>query len=86
MSEEPETNLRKWRNGLGYSLDHVCDLLSKHCDERPSAAKLSRIERDQVIPVEMIAAIEAVTGIPANQQRPDLAAVFAVPAASEKVA
>lgn len=44
--------------------------------ERPSAAKLSRIERDQNIPVEMISAFEAITGIPAKEQRPDLAKIF----------
>lgn len=76
MSDVIETPLRKWRNGLGYSLDHVCDLLKKQGLERPSAAKLSRIERDQDIPVEMIPAIEAITGIPAKEQRPDLAKIF----------
>jgi len=72
MSEKPKSKLREWRNGLGYSLDHVCDLIRDRGFERPSAAKLSRIERDQDIPPEMIPAIEAVTGIPAKEQRPDL--------------
>ena len=76
MSEITENPLRKWRNGLGYSLDHVCDLLRDQGLDRPSAAKLSRIERDQNIPVEMIPAIEAITGIPAKEQRPDLAKIF----------
>lgn len=76
MSDLAENPLRKWRNGLGYSLDHVCDLLKNHGLDRPSAAKLSRIERDQNIPVEMIPAIEAITGIPAKEQRPDLAKIF----------
>jgi hypothetical protein len=43
MSEETESNLRKWRNGLGYSLDRVRDLLEQQGFERPSAAKLSRL-------------------------------------------
>jgi hypothetical protein len=51
-------------------------LLEKQGIKRPSAAKLSRIERDQDIPVEMIPAIEAITGIPAKEQRPDLAKIF----------
>lgn len=76
MRAENESNLRRWREGLGYSLDHVCDLLERHGIKRPSAAKLSRIERDQDIPVEMISAIEAITGIPAKEQRPDLAKIF----------
>jgi hypothetical protein len=76
MSEEPKSALRKWRNDLGYSLDHVCDLIEGQGLERPSAAKLSRIERDQDIPPEMIPAIEAITGIPAKEQRPDLAKIF----------
>jgi transcriptional regulator with XRE-family HTH domain len=71
-----ESDLRKWRNGLGYSLDYVCDLLEQQGMERPSAAKLSRIERDQDIPIEMIPAIEAITGLSAKQQRPDLAKIF----------
>lgn len=76
MSEETESNLRKWRNSQGLSLDQVCDLLEQQGMERPSAAKLSRIERDQDIPVEMIAPIKAITGLSAEEQRPDLAKIF----------
>jgi transcriptional regulator with XRE-family HTH domain len=76
MSEEISSPLRKWRNDQGYSLDQVCDMIKQHGLERPSAAKLSRIERDQVIPVEMIPVIEAITGISAKEQRPDLAKIF----------
>jgi hypothetical protein len=76
MSEEISSPLRKWRNDQGFSLDHVCDLIRDQGLERPSAAKLSRIERDQVIPVEMIPVIETITGIPAKEQRPDLAKIF----------
>ncbi len=73
MSENP---LRKWRNDLRISLEAACDLFAKHGFDRPSTAKLSRIERDQYIPLDMIPAVEAVTGIPAKQQRPDLAKIF----------
>lgn len=76
MSEEPKSKLREWREGLGYSLDQVCDLIEARGIRRPSAAKLSRIERDQNIPTKMIPAIEAITGIPAKEQRPDLAKIF----------
>ena len=60
MSQSTESPLRKWRTAQGLSLDEVCDLLERQGIERPSAAKLSRIERDQNIPVEMIAAIALV--------------------------
>jgi len=76
MSEKPKSKLRKWRDGLGYSLDHVCDLIKDKGLPRPSAAKLSRIEREQNIPPEMIPAIEAITDIPAKELRPDLAKIF----------
>jgi hypothetical protein len=71
-----ETKIRKWRLAEKHSLDHVCDLLAKQGLDRPSAAKLSRIEREQVVPPEMIPAFEAITGIPAKEIRPDLARLF----------
>lgn len=76
MSEEPKSAIRAWRTARGYSLEHVCGLLEQQGLDRPSAAKLSRIERDQDIPPEMIPAFEAITGIPAKEQRPDLAKIF----------
>lgn len=76
MSEKPETSLRKWRAGQRYSLDHVCDLIQQQGLKRPSAAKLSRIERDQDIPPDLLPAIEAITGIHAKELRPDLAKIF----------
>lgn len=75
MSEDAN-KLRKWRNELGYSLDHVCDLIKGQGLERPSAAKLSRIERDQDIPTDMLPALERITEIPARELRPDLAKIF----------
>ncbi len=77
MSEKPESLLRQWRSSKGYSLDEVCDLIKERGLPRPSAAKLSRIERDQEIPLEMVPAIEAITGIPAKEQRPEIAKIFA---------
>jgi hypothetical protein len=76
MTEQPKSLLRKWRNELGYSLDYVCSLIEQHGLERPSEAKLSRIERDQDIPVDMLAAFEVITGIPAKELRPDIAKIF----------
>lgn len=75
MSEEA-TILRKWRTDLKFSLEHVCGLLEKQGLNRPSEAKLSRIERDQDIPTDMLPAFEAITGIPAKDLRPDLAKLF----------
>lgn len=75
MSEEA-TILRTWRTELGYSLEQVCDLIRDHGMPRPSEAKLSRIERDQSIPTEMLPALETITGLPASVLRPDLARLF----------
>ncbi|MGM4987387.1 hypothetical protein [Tardiphaga sp. 841_E9_N1_2] len=82
MSEET-TTLRNWRTGLGYSLEHVCDLIKDHGLPRPSEAKLSRIERDQDIPPEMLPALESITGLPASALRPDLAKLFLKEAAAQ---
>lgn len=76
MTEQHRSLLRRWRNDLGYSLDHVCSLIEQRGLERPSEAKLSRIERDQNIPVEMLPTFEAITGISAKELRPDLAKIF----------
>lgn len=67
------TELRAWRNGKGYSLDQVCDLIAAKGVERPSAAKLSRIERDQDIPLDLVPALVEISGIPFLQLRPDIA-------------
>jgi transcriptional regulator with XRE-family HTH domain len=76
MSETTENLLRKWRNAQGLSLEAACELFEKRGFQKPSTAKLSRIERDQAVPAEMISAVEAVTGIPAKEIRPDLAELF----------
>ncbi|WLB49205.1 hypothetical protein QIH93_14925 [Bradyrhizobium ottawaense] len=79
MSEDAETNLvRKWRKGLGLTLDQACDLFPKRGFERPSIAKMSRIERDQIVPLDDVPAVAAVTGIPAKELRPDLAELLGV--------
>ena len=68
--------LRKWRTEQGLSLEAACQLFADRGFPRPSTAKLSRIERDQNVPSEMIPAVEAVTGVPARIIRPDLAELF----------
>lgn len=75
MSTET-TSIRAWREKQGLSLEDVCTLLKQQGLDRPSAAKLSRIERDQDVPPDMIPAFEAITGIPAKEIRPDLAKLF----------
>jgi transcriptional regulator with XRE-family HTH domain len=76
MSEAAENPLRKWRNDKGLSLEAMCELFAERGFEKPSTAKLSRIERDQNVPLKMIAAVEAIMGIPAKEQRPDLAKIL----------
>ena len=73
---EVQTPIRAWRVAAGHSLEHVCELIEQQGLDRPSAAKLSRIEREQDVPPEMIPALEAITGIPAKEIRPDLAKLF----------
>src|SRR5947207_11263466 len=70
------SKLRIWRQKRGFSLEKVCDLLAKHGVTRPSAAKLSRIERVQRVPLDMLAAFEAVTAIPVRALRPEVASLF----------
>ena len=75
-----ETNLvRKWRKDHCLTLDQACDLFPKLGFDRPSIAKLSRIERDQNVPIDDVSAVAAVTGIPAKELRPDLADLLGMP-------
>lgn len=79
MSEDVETNLvRKWRKQQGLTLDQACDLFPQRGFDRPSIAKMSRIERDQNVPLDDVPAVAAVTGIPAKELRPDLAELLGV--------
>lgn len=69
MSENP---LRKWRNANNLNLDQACAFFAERgC--KTSTAKLSRIERNQPIPLDMLPKVAAITGIPARELRPDLA-------------
>jgi hypothetical protein len=76
MSESAINRLRQWRGNR--SLEEVCDLFPMHGFTRPSIAKLSRIERDQKIPLEDVPAVAAITGIPVKELRPDLAKMLGV--------
>lgn len=80
MSEAPGSLIRKFRERADdMSLDGLADRLAKQGLDRPSKAKLSRIETGQPIPVDMLPALAAVTGIPPKKLRPDLAALFRGP-------
>lgn len=76
MTEDITNPVRKWRSEKGLSLEDACDLFVEHGFRRPSIAKLSRIERDQHVPIEMIPKLEKITGIAARLLRPDLAELF----------
>lgn len=73
MSEA--TRLRKWRNDRELSLDEACALFA--AGGYPiSSAKLSRMERDQEIPVDELLIVQKVTGIPAKELAPETAKIF----------
>ena len=76
MNENVGNPLRKWRLDKGLSLEDACSLFKERGFHNVSTAKLSRIERDQNVPIDFIPAVEAITGIPAKEQRPDLARIF----------
>lgn len=73
---ETVSKLREWRNAKKLNLDEACELFVAHGYDKPSTAKLSRIERDQDIPLEMVPALEKITGIPAKELLPEIAKLF----------
>ena len=78
MSESIHTKLRQWREGQKLSLEEACALYAERGFQKPSTAKLSRIERDQAVPFKMVPAVEAITGLPAKEIRPDLAELIGI--------
>jgi hypothetical protein len=79
MSEAENTNpVRKWRTDHKLSLVDACELFPKHGYPKPSIAKLSRIERGQPIPKEMVPALEAITGTPARELLPEFAKLLGI--------
>lgn len=59
------------------SLDGLADRISKLGCDRPSIAKLSRIETGlQPVAMDILDGLAKVTGIPARELRPDIAAKF----------
>lgn len=75
MSETAVNPLRKWRNERKLNLDQACELFAER-GYPISSAKLSRMERDQNIPIEEIPTIQEVTGIPAKELAPEVAKIF----------
>ena len=71
MNDVAVSPLRKWRLEQKLSLDAACDLFSRP-GYRPSPAKLSRMERGQEIPRDMLSRIHQVTKIPAKELCPEL--------------
>lgn len=72
----PGDRIRDFRSrNKDMTLDELCDRLAKHLSERPSKAKLSRIETsEQPVPDELIPALVKVTDIPAvDLLKPELA-------------
>ena len=74
--DDVQTPLRQWRLREKLSLDEVCDQLAGQGLKRPSVAKISRIECGQNVPLDMLPAYEAITGLPAKEIRPDVAKLF----------
>lgn len=59
------------------SLDQLADRIAVFGVEKPSLAKLSRIETGiQPVPIDILPALAAIIGVPASRLRPDLAAMF----------
>jgi transcriptional regulator with XRE-family HTH domain len=73
----PGFQVRAFRDAHKLSLDDLADRIREHGHDRPSIAKLSRIETGQPVPTDLVPALQAITGIPAERLRPDLAKIFA---------
>lgn len=68
--------VKAFREREGISLKGLADLIAAEGLDRPSEAKLSRIENGQKCPVQLLPTLEKVSGIPAKELRPDLAKMF----------
>lgn len=67
--------IREARERAGItSLEHFADQIRDSGCERPSGAKISRVETGvQPVPLDILGAVSTLTGIPENELRPDLA-------------
>jgi transcriptional regulator with XRE-family HTH domain len=74
----PGARVRAFRKNAGISLDDLADRIKRAGCDRPSIAKLSRIETGvQPVTIDILDGLAKATGIPARELRPDLAAKFA---------
>lgn len=73
--------IRAFRASAGLSLEGLADKIAGEGAERPSTAKLSRIETGkQPVTTDILDALKKITDIPAKDLRPDLAKYFEVAA------
>lgn len=77
MNETVENPIRKWRLSAKLSLEEACDRFKDSGFDRPSTAKLSRIETGQSVPLDMIPQFEVITGLSAREISPEVAKIFA---------
>jgi transcriptional regulator with XRE-family HTH domain len=69
--------IRAYRASQRMSLEQLADKIAGEGCERPSTAKLSRIETGkQPVATDILDCLEKITGIPAKDLRPDLAKHF----------
>jgi transcriptional regulator with XRE-family HTH domain len=69
----PGPKIRAFRLGKEWSLDDMADRIKEQGCDRPSAAKLSRIEtRVQPVTLDILPALSKITEIPRGELRPDL--------------
>jgi transcriptional regulator with XRE-family HTH domain len=74
---EPGPRIRDFRLAKGWSLDDFADQIREQGYDRPSAAKLSRIEtKVQPVSLDILPAISKITEIPRGELRPDLASAL----------
>lgn len=74
---KPGALILAFRKQHGLTLEDLADLIERRTDERPSSAKLSRIENGkQPVPTELVEPLSRIIRCPAADLRPDLAAIF----------
>ena len=68
--------VRAYRGREKITLDQLADRIAVQTGARPSKAKLSRIETGkQPVSIDLVAALRTITGLSAEELRPDLAPI-----------
>lgn len=76
-AQTPGAMVRAYRSAEKISLQRLAEMLAERTGETPSEAKLSRIENNhQPVALDILSPLSEITGIPARDLRPDLAALF----------